>query len=116
MSAEVQSVCGIYDDRLQFIVSRDDALAWVGIWRIVMCRTLGVFGRLLRRLPLQDAYQFSGGPVPDNCLVLGGGAFLVRTVRLGGPKVRKVVGTLRIHLREVMCSCIMMLLPLSCWI
>ena len=38
---------------------------------------------------LADAYQFSGGPVPDGGLVLGRGAFLVRTVRLGGPEVRK---------------------------
>ena len=38
---------------------------------------------------LADAYQFSGGPVPDRGLVLGRGAFLVRTVRLGGHKVRK---------------------------
>ena len=36
-----------------------------------------------------DDYQFSGGPVPDRGLVLGRGAFLVRSVRLGGPKVRK---------------------------
>ena len=56
---------------------------------MVMCHTLGVFGRLLRRLPLADAYQFSGGLVPDRGLVLGRGAFLVRTVRLGGPKVCK---------------------------
>ena len=38
---------------------------------------------------IADAHQFSGGPVPDRGLVLGRGAFLVRTVRLGGPKVRK---------------------------
>ena len=38
---------------------------------------------------LADAYQFAGGPVPDRGLVLGRGSFLVRKVRLGGPKVRK---------------------------
>ena len=38
---------------------------------------------------LADAYQFSGGLVPDGGLVLGRGAFLVRAVRLGGPKVRQ---------------------------
>ena len=38
---------------------------------------------------LADAYQFEGGPVPERGLVLGRGSFLVRTVRLGGPKVRK---------------------------
>ena len=36
-----------------------------------------------------DAYQFSRGPVPDRGLVLGRGAFLVCTVRFGGPEVRK---------------------------
>ena len=38
---------------------------------------------------LADAYRCSGGPVPDKGLVSGRGAFLVRTVRLGGPRVRK---------------------------
>ena len=32
---------------------------------------------------------FAGGPVPDRGLVLGGGVFRPRTVRLGGPKVRR---------------------------
>ena len=40
---------------------------------------------------LADAYQFSGGPVLDRDLVLGRGAFLVRTVRLGGPEVRRAL-------------------------
>ena len=35
------------------------------------------------------ACQFAGGPMPDGGLVLGRGAFVVRAVRLGGPKVRK---------------------------
>ena len=38
---------------------------------------------------IADAYQFPGGPVPDRGLVLGRGSLLVRTVRLGGPEVRK---------------------------
>ena len=33
---------------------------------------------------LADDYRFAGGPVPDKGLVLG-----TRTVRLGGPKVRR---------------------------
>ena len=32
---------------------------------------------------LADTYRFAGGPVLDRGLVLGRGAFLVRTVRLG---------------------------------
>ena len=36
-----------------------------------------------------DAYQFSGGPAPDGGLVLGRGSFHARSVRLGGPEVRK---------------------------
>ena len=41
---------------------------------------------------LADTYQFAGGPAPDRGLVLGRGSFLVRKVRLGGPKVRKARG------------------------
>ena len=74
-SAEVQRVCGIYDDRLQFMtgddaLSLDEALgdgdvshAW-SIWSSTA------------EAALADAYQFSGGPVPDRGLVLGRGAFL----------------------------------------
>ena len=38
---------------------------------------------------LAYAYRFAGGPVPDNGLVLGRGVFRSRSVRLGGPKVRR---------------------------
>ena len=38
---------------------------------------------------LADAYRFAGGPVPGSGLVLGRGVFRSRTVRLGGPKVRR---------------------------
>ena len=67
-SAKVQRVWGIYDDRLQF-VTRDDALgldeasehgdvshAW-SIWSSAA------------EAALADAFQFSGGPVPDRGLV-----------------------------------------------
>ena len=64
---------------------------------------------------LVDACQFSGGPVLDWGLVLGRGSFVARTVRLGGPKVRKARGNFADPLEGVMCSCIMMLLLLSCW-
>ena len=87
-AAEVQRVWDIYDDRLQFM-SRDDALnlhdalprgdvslAWL-IWSSAF------------EAALADAYRFADGPVPDNGLVLGRGLFRCRTVRLGGPKVRR---------------------------
>ena len=38
---------------------------------------------------LADAYRFAGGPVPDRGLVLGRDVFRPRTVKLGGPKVRR---------------------------
>ena len=38
---------------------------------------------------LADAYRFAGGLVADRGLVLGRGVFRPRTVRLGGPKVRR---------------------------
>ena len=66
---------------------------------------------------LADAYQFAGGPVPDRGLVLGRGTFLVRTVRLGGPQVRKArrnfadpqEGGLVVSLWQVLVLC------LACW-
>ena len=81
-SVEVQRVWGIYDGRLQFM-ARDDAR----VWRVVS-RALDVWSSAADAA-IADAYRFSGGPVPDRGLVLGRGAFLVRTVRLGGPEVRK---------------------------
>ena len=41
---------------------------------------------------MQMLIVFRVGPVPERGLVLGGGAFLARTVRLGGPEVRKARG------------------------
>ena len=38
---------------------------------------------------LADAYRFAGGPVPERGLVMGRDTAGMRTVRLGGPKVRK---------------------------
>ena len=78
----------IYDDRLQF-TARDDALSLdesldggdvSGAWNVWSSAA---------EAALADAYQFAGGPMPDRGLVLGRGAFVVRTVRLGAPKVRK---------------------------
>ena len=44
------------------------------------------------RAALADAYRFSGGPAPNQGLVLGRGSALFRRVRLGGHKIRKVRG------------------------
>ena len=49
---------------------------------------------------LAGGYHFAGGPVPDGGLVLGRGSFLARTVRLGGPKVRKARGNFAVPLEE----------------
>ena len=79
-SAEVQRVWGIYDDRLQFM-TKDDALGFDGSLEV---------GDVSRAWSIwSSAYQFAGGPVPDRGLVLGRGSFVARTVRLGGPEVRK---------------------------
>ena len=87
-AAEVQRVWDVYDDRLQFmswddalnlddsLARRDVSLAWL-IWSSAV------------EASLADAYRFAGGPVPDNGLVLGRGVFRSRSVRLGGPKVRR---------------------------
>ena len=54
----------------------DVSLAWM-VWSSAVEAALAV------------AYRFAGGLVPDRGLVLGGGVFRPRTVRLGGPKVRR---------------------------
>ena len=112
-SADVQRVWGIYDDRLQFM-SRDDAIGLDGALEFGDVSHAWSIWSSAAEAALADAYQFSGGPVPDRGLVLGRGA-LVRTVRLGGPKVRKARRNFADPLEGVMCSSIMMLLPLSCW-
>ena len=61
---------------------------------------------------LADAYRFAGGPVPDNGLVMGRGFFRTRSVRLGGPKVRKARRKFADHHEVGMCLCIMMFLLL----
>ena len=87
-AVEVQRVWDVHDDRLQFmswddalnlddsLARRDVSLAWL-IWSSAI------------EAALADAYRFTGGPVPDSGLVLGRGVFRSRSVRLGGPKVRK---------------------------
>ena len=38
---------------------------------------------------LVDAFRFSGGPIPSRGLILGRGTALLRSVQLGGPRVRR---------------------------
>ena len=87
-SAEVRRVWGIYDDRLQFM-TKDDALGFDEALRHGDVSHAWSIWSSAAEAALADAYRFLGCPVPDRGLVLGGGAFLVRTVRLGGPEVRK---------------------------
>ena len=87
-AAEVQRVWDICDDGLQFMSWNDAfcldgasdcgdvSLAWM-IWSSAI------------EAALADAYRFAGGPVPDRGLVLGRGVFRLRTVRLGGPEVKR---------------------------
>ena len=87
-SAEVQRVSGVYDDRLQFM-ARDDAFNLGEALRDGDVSCAWSVWSSAAEAALADAYQFACGPVPDGGLVLGTGSFLIRTVRLGGPKVRK---------------------------
>ena len=68
-----------WDDALNLddsLARGDVSLAWL-IWSSAV------------EAALADAYRFAGGPVPDHGLVLGRGVFRSRSVRLGGPKVRR---------------------------
>ena len=76
-SVEVQRVWEIYDDRLQYMSDCGDvSLAW------------SVWSRAAESA-LVDAFRFSGGPVPFAGLILGRGSALLRSVQLGGPRVRR---------------------------
>ena len=87
-AAEVQRVWDKNDDRLQFM-SRDDALNLDGSLANGDVSLAWMSWSAAVEAALADAYRFAGGPVPDSGLVLGRGVFRSRTVRLGGPKVRK---------------------------
>ena len=87
-ASEVQRVWDICDDRLQFM-SRDDALNLDGSLANGDVSLASMIWSSAVEAALADAYRFAGGPVPDSGLVLGWGVFRSRTVRLGGPKVRR---------------------------
>ena len=87
-AAEVRRVWSFFDDRLQF-VSRDGALNLDGALDNGDVSLAWMIWSSAGEAALADAYRFAGGPVPDCGLMLGTGVFSPRTVRLGGPKVRR---------------------------
>ena len=114
-AAEVQRVWDVYDDRLQFM-SRDDALNLDGSLADGDVSLAWMIWSSAVEAALADAYRFACGPVPDSGLVLGRGVFRSRTVRLGGPKVRRARRNFAVLRRVVKCLCIMMSLLLLCLI
>ena len=108
-SAYVQRVWGIYDDRLQFMTGAlgleealevgDVSRAW-SVWSSAVEAALLDFRVVLFLIGVWSWVVVLLWHVPLDWEVL---------------KFVRRVGILRIHLNGVMCSCIMMLLPLSCW-
>ena len=92
----MQRVWGIYDDRLQFLTG-DDALGLDGALE-------DGDGDVSHAWSIWSyAAEAALGPVPDGGLVLGRGSFVARTVRLGGPKVRKARRNFADPLEEERC-------------
>ena len=90
-SVEVQRVWEIYDDRLQFMSRQDALLLGESLDAGDVSRAWLVWSSAAETA-LADAYRFSGGPAPNQGLVLGRGMARFRLVRLGGHQVRKVRG------------------------
>ena len=88
MSAEVQRVWEVYDERLQFMSRRDASLLDESLGRDDVSLAWLVWSRAAEAA-LADAFRFSGGPLPSRGLVLGKGSALLRVVKLGGHRVRK---------------------------
>ena len=70
-------------------MNRDDALGFDGVLEVGDVSRAWSIWSSAAEAALVDAYQFAGGPVPDRGLVFGRGSFVARTVRMGGPQVRK---------------------------
>ena len=87
-SVEVQRVCEIYDERLQFMSRQDASLLDQSLDRGDVSLAWSVWSRAAESA-LVDAFRFSGGPLLSRGLVLGRGAALLRSVQLGGPRVRR---------------------------
>ena len=87
-SVEVQRVWEIYDERLQFMSRLDASLLDQSLDRGDVSLAWSVWSRAAESA-LVDAFRFSGGPLPSRGLILGRGAALLRSVQLGGPRVRR---------------------------
>ena len=87
-SVEVQRVWEIYDERLQFMSRLDASLLDQSLDRGDVSLARSVWSRAAESA-LVDAFRFSGGPLPSRGLILGRGAALLRSVQLGGPRVRR---------------------------
>ena len=90
-SVEVQRVCEVYDERLQFM-SGQDALQLDEFLDAGDVSRAWLVWSGAAETALVDAYQFSGGPLPGKGLVLGRGSASFRVVRLGGHRIRKARG------------------------
>ena len=87
-SVEVQRVWEIYDDRLQYMSGQDASLLDQSLDRSNVSLAWSVWSRAAESA-LVDAFRFSGGPIPSRGLILGRGTALLRSVQLGGPRVRR---------------------------
>ena len=87
-SVDVQRVWEIYDDRLQYMSGQDASLLDQSLDRSDVSLAWVVWSRAAESA-LADAFRFSGGPIPSRGLILGRGAALLRSVQLGGPRVRR---------------------------
>ena len=87
-SFEVQRVWEIYDDRLQYMSEEDASLLDRSIDSGNVSLAWSVWSRAAESA-LVDAFRSSGGPVPFAGLILGRGSALLRSVQIGGPRVRR---------------------------
>ena len=114
-SVEVQRVSEIYDNRLQYMSERDASLLDQSIDCSDVSFAWSVWSRAAESA-LHDAFRFSGGPVSFAGLILGRGSALLRSVQLGGPRVRRRGIMLLMLLMLLMFSCIVTLPFLRCLI
>ena len=90
-SVEVQRAWEVYDDRLRFMAQADDARLATSLLDGDVSSAWAVWSSA--ESALADAHRYVGGPAPERGLVLGRGVARFRVVRLGGPKVRNVRGS-----------------------
>ena len=112
-SVEVQRVWEIYDDRLQFMSRQGALLLGESLGAGDVSRAWLVWSSAAETAPA-DAYRFSGGPAPNQGLVLGRGMARFRLVRLGGIRFGRFVVMLLMFMMLLMSSCIVTLPLLLC--